>query len=127
MRGLNSVSSNTRLPLRYNSALSIKGQNNIGYDTVQIKRTAPTTSKQLRLATMHRVKGLEFDHVFLVGLNKAVIPLPQALKEADQNDETSVDRVNTIERCLLYVSITRAKKTVSLTSHGKMTDLLPES
>jgi hypothetical protein len=97
-----------------------------GQKTIQIKRSIPTASTKLRVATMHRVKGLEFDHVFLVGLNQGVLPLPQALKEADPSDESSVERIETIERCLLYVAITRAKKTVSLTSHGLMSKLVQD-
>ena len=97
---------------------------NQGQETVKIKAELPTSSSRLRVATMHRVKGLEFDHVFLAGLNQGVIPLAAALSKAVPGDELSKAHLEQIERSLLYVSMTRAKKTVSLTAHGLMSKLI---
>ena len=71
---------------------------------------------------MHRVKGLEFDRVLIVGVNDMVMPYKNALNRAD--DELAKAAAEVRERCLLYVSLTRAKKEVVLTSHGVPSKLL---
>ncbi len=84
--------------------------------------------KGIRVATMHRVKGLEFKHILVVSVNRRVVPLQVAVESEDQ-----VAREATLksERCLLYVALTRAKQTASITSHGGLsefiTDLMPQS
>jgi len=71
----------------------------------------------VRLATMHRVKGLEFDHVILCGINKGVVPLPT---QDFISDDVSVSAMaEARERSLLFETATRAKKTVMVTSYGE--------
>ena len=64
----------------------------------------------LRLATMHRVKGLEFDQVFIPGLDSDQMPLKNALD--CRPDQVSRDLFEQQERSLLHVAATRAKKRV---------------
>lgn len=72
---------------------------------------------------MHRVKGLEFDHVFVVAVNKDIVPHPNAVA---YQDEVAVTEAMTAERCLLYVALTRAKQTAYVTSHGPMSEFVSE-
>jgi len=58
------------------------------------------------LMTLHSAKGLEFDHVFLVGLEEGVFPHSRALERDEELEE---------ERRLCYVGMTRAKDTLTLT------------
>ena len=55
---------------------------------------------RISLMTVHSVKGLEFNHVFLIGLEEGIFPHMNSLMESSDVEE---------ERRLMYVAITRAK------------------
>lgn len=57
------------------------------------------------MMTMHSSKGLEFPHVFLVGLEDGLFPGMRAIGDREEMEE---------ERRLCYVAITRAKKTLTI-------------
>ena len=59
------------------------------------------TDDKVTLMTMHAVKGLEFDYVFVVGFEEGLFPHSNSLESNDELEE---------ERRLCYVAITRAKK-----------------
>lgn len=71
---------------------------------------------------MHRVKGLEFQYVFVAAVNNKVIPLPAAINKTDAVSEAET---LTAEKCLLYVALTRAQKGAYITSYGKKSEFLP--
>lgn len=75
----------------------------------------------LRVATMHRVKGLEFKYVFIAAVNNRIIPLPSAINKTDAVSEAESV---TSEKCLLYVATTRAQKGVYITSYGRKSEFL---
>ena len=89
-----------------------------GYRIFEIKRNKvdDASYEGVRVATMHRVKGLEFDYVFVAGMNKGIMPLSSAINHTDQASE---DESITAEKCLLYVALTRAKLKTYLTGYGK--------
>ena len=64
---------------------------------------------QLVLATAHGTKGLEFDHVAVIGLDENVFPSRRTIEDAD-------DPVRAVEeeRRLAYVAWTRAKRSLVL-------------
>ena len=57
------------------------------------------------LMTVHSAKGLEFDYVFIVGLEEGIFPHSMSLYSNDDIEE---------ERRLCYVAITRARKDLTL-------------
>ena len=65
---------------------------------------------------MHRVKGLEFDHVLLASVNSGLAPL-RARGEAA--DATAQENVETEDRALLHVAATRARKSLTVLSFGR--------
>lgn len=58
------------------------------------------------LMTLHGAKGLEFKHVFMVGMEEGLFPHNQSLLDSSELEE---------ERRLCYVGITRAKEKLTLT------------
>mgnify|MGYP002760314600 FL=1 len=86
-------------------------------DTYPLKkdRAEDRSEPGVRLATMHRAKGLEFERVLVAGVSDGIVPLSKALSEAD--DEAIREQVRKRERSLLYVSATRAKREVLVTAH----------
>ena len=61
----------------------------------------------IRLMTLHAAKGLEFDTVFIIGVEDGLIPHSFSCRDPDGLEE---------ERRLLYVGMTRAKKNLVLTA-----------
>ena len=80
----------------------IAGLQRAGIKSFEIKanKTDDRTSEGVRIATMHRVKGLEFDYVFAVAVNKKVLPFGT---RADFEDDISLEEFRTGEKCLLYL------------------------
>lgn len=64
----------------------------------------------ITLMTIHSAKGLEFDHVFIIGLEEGLFPHNNCLESLDEIEE---------ERRLCYVAVTRAKKTLTLVNAQK--------
>lgn len=67
---------------------------------------------RISLMTVHSVKGLEFNHVFVVGMEEGIFPHMNSLMENSEIEE---------ERRLCYVAITRAKDDLHLVNARRRT------
>ena len=67
---------------------------------------------RISLMTIHSVKGLEYDHVFVVGLEEGIFPHMNSLLDNSELEE---------ERRLCYVAITRAKDDLHLVNARRRT------
>ena len=65
-------------------------------------------NERIRLMTIHSAKGLEFEHVYLVGMEDGLFPSYMTIVSDDPTDMEE-------ERRLAYVGITRAKDELTLT------------
>lgn len=95
-----------------------------GISTYIIKRSKSEdrSIEGIRFGTMHRVKGLEFETVFIAGINDGVMPMESFNR--DEEDITVIRENEKAERSLLYVASTRAKKLLYITSNGKVSRFL---
>ena len=77
-----------------------------GVPSVQLSRSSrwPGGDETVALCTIHSAKGLEFDHVLLLGLNQEVTP------HSDDEGEAKLDHL----RRLVAMGIGRARKTVTV-------------
>ncbi|MRX27974.1 DNA helicase Rep [Kangiella sp. HZ709] len=74
-------------------------------DMLDREEEEESDNNQVQLMTLHASKGLEFNHVYLVGMEEELLPHKSSI-EMDDIEE---------ERRLTYVGITRAQKTLTFT------------
>ncbi len=83
-----------------------------------------TDKPGIRVASMHRVKGLEFDAMVVAGVNHAALPLANVLAHLDTDHAKREFELK--ERSLLHVCATRARKHVLITAPKPPSTILPK-
>ena len=76
---------------------------------VAAKKSDDAAERPVYLMTIHLAKGLEFDHVFVAGVSEGLLPHQMSYKEENGIEE---------ERRLMYVAMTRARTTLTLSYSG---------
>lgn len=74
-------------------------------------------ARGIRVSTMHRVKGLEFDYVILAEIDDGICPPDKAIQTA--SDAVALRELYKQERSLIYVALTRARKEAVVVGCGK--------
>lgn len=81
-----------------------------------------TEGNTISLLTFHKIKGLEFEHVFIVDINDRTVPkLPFDFDDYDKGEQDIYLRN---EKSMIYVAVSRAKKHVTVTGVGRRSKLL---
>ncbi|MEA1916553.1 MAG: 3'-5' exonuclease, partial [Campylobacterota bacterium] len=91
--------------------------------TVKISRNTKDniSNNGIRLATMHRVKGLDFDHVIIASMNDGIVPFDIG----EKSDEKQIEDEKLLkEKSIIFVAATRAKKSLLITYYGNKSKLL---
>lgn len=89
-----------------------------------LTRDGDPAENGVRIGTMHRVKGIEYDYMIVADADDLTVPSPAAF---NREGLTETDRVIVLrqERSLLYVALTRARKAVMVSWVGERSRLLP--
>ncbi|MCX5855667.1 MAG: ATP-dependent helicase [Deltaproteobacteria bacterium] len=73
------------------------------------EKSAPIPANAVRCLTIHSSKGMEFRHVYLIGLAEDELPSFQSIKKGDKSREMQEERRN------CFVAITRAQESLTIT------------
>lgn len=97
-----------------------------GIGCMVVERDPESEAKQpgVRLATMHRLKGLEFPRVLIAGVQDGTVPIRFS---GDPTDVESRRYHDLQERCLLYVAATRARDELVVAGFGEPSPFLPRA
>lgn len=77
----------------------------------------------IRIATMHRMKGLEFRCVAVAGVNDGTVPMRSAVTPVEVDAQQRQEDLNT-ELSLLFVASTRAREALRVSWHGSPSPFL---
>jgi UvrD-like helicase C-terminal domain len=96
-------------------------QRGIAARKIRVEEADTGAADAVRLATMPRAKGLEFDRVIVASVNEGLAP-----RVAGGISQDPVERAMTEleERALLYVGLTRARTSAALLSYGQPSSFL---
>lgn len=94
-----------------------------GIPTTEL-RSRDADSDNLRIGTMHGLKGLEFRCVAVAGADRDTLPLPQAVVSVQEDPVRHALDLQQ-ERCLLFVACTRARERLRVSWAGARSELLP--
>ncbi|WP_405523615.1 AAA family ATPase [Streptomyces canus] len=93
-------------------------------DTVKVEDSrVPDPDEGVQVMTMHRIKGLEYRAVAIVGAGAQHMPLPTALTPQTEDRLQHASDLRR-EQSLLFVSATRAREQLSITWAGRISQFL---
>jgi superfamily I DNA/RNA helicase len=81
-------------------------------------------TQAVRTGTMHATKGLEFQAVAVIGVERGQVPEPAAVTPEDEDAVAHAQDLQR-ERCLLFVACTRARDHLYVSGTGEPSEFLP--
>ena len=109
------------------SIMNLLRQERIPFEVVKKGEEWDITRPGIKFCTMHSSKGLEFDAVLVPHFNSSSVPPGYLLSDSDEDQRNEILRT---ERSLLYVAMTRAKTSLTLSFCGFpslfLSELYPE-
>ncbi|MCX7552411.1 UvrD-helicase domain-containing protein [Marinicella sp. S1101] len=81
----------------------------LNYLSLQTSQEDDNQEDAVRMMTLHAAKGLEFEHVYLVGVEEGILPHANSLEESETEDDAVEE-----ERRLMYVGMTRAMQQLKI-------------
>lgn len=81
----------------------------MNYLSLQTNQDDEVKEDGVKMMTLHAAKGLEFEHVYLVGVEEGILPHANSLADADDANDAVEE-----ERLLMYVGITRAMRRLKI-------------
>jgi DNA helicase-2/ATP-dependent DNA helicase PcrA len=112
---LNDLETLRQIASRYESLVDLLADFAIESPEAGVEAAEPASceyEKPLTLSTIHSAKGLEWGHVFLLGLMEGIFPVSFSLNDAQEIEE---------EHRLFYVAVTRAQNNLLLSFHHEAT------
>jgi superfamily I DNA/RNA helicase len=94
-----------------------------GIAAEHVSRERPVSTGQVPTMTMHRMKGLEFRCVAVIGVSSHALPATAAITPLAEDSATHWNDLRR-ERCLLFVACTRARERLALSWHGRPSPFL---
>jgi hypothetical protein len=82
-------------------------------------------SSGVAVGTMHRMKGLEFRCMAVIGVTAQQVPPPSAITPAEEDRATHLQDLQR-ERCLLFVACTRAREQLYVSWHGAPSEFIEQ-
>jgi superfamily I DNA/RNA helicase len=95
-----------------------------GIDAAAIGADGPRKPDVVHVGTLHRFKGLEYQHMLIAGVSAGAVPAPR-VAQLKATDPLGYDHALQQARSLLFVAVTRARDAVTITWHGHPSPLLP--
>jgi superfamily I DNA/RNA helicase len=118
------------------SEIGVTARSNAAVDalTLELKRSdidayslaeSQAGSSGVAVGTMHRMKGLEFRCMAVVGVTTSQVPPASAITPAEEDRATHLQDLQR-ERCLLFVACTRAREQLYVSWHGAPSDFIAQ-
>ncbi|HEX9042918.1 MAG TPA: UvrD-helicase domain-containing protein [Trebonia sp.] len=82
------------------------------------------SAQAVRAGTMHAMKGLEFQAVAVIGVERGLVPEPSAVTPAGEDPVGHAQDMQR-ERCTLFVACTRARDHLAVSGTGEPSPFLP--
>lgn len=106
---------------------AVAALNDAGIKAVKVRpRQTPAIGSGVHVMTMHRIKGLEYRAVAIIGVGADHVPQPGAVIPVSE-DRTQHERDLQRERSLLFVAATRAREQLAITWAGPRSPFLEGS